>query len=62
MCKHCDGLLHPDMVVSACVAINSKCQKINRLCIFNESRHEVLYIDNEINFCPVCGRNLAEAK
>lgn len=58
MCVHCDGLLHPDMKVSVCRAINSKGQKVNRLCIYNESRREVIYIDNEINYCPVCGRKL----
>jgi len=56
MCEYCDGVLHPHQVIS----VYKGCGLV-RMIVLHEARQEVVYIDNLINFCPMCGRNLKEA-
>ena len=57
MCEHCDGRLHPNQLIS----VYKGCG-IVRMMVLNKSRQEAFYIDNYINYCPMCGRRLQEDK
>ena len=52
-CKCCDGVLHPSQVVS----VYAGCGLV-RMIVLNEARQEIIYLDNVINYCPMCGRKL----